>query len=113
VYFIQHLEVFPYPTIARCPATYRLPLHKIVGAKWLKNLMDSDYDDAVVDLVPNSIDSDQFFAPVRGKQAVPTVGFLYSSTAFKALDVLLSALATVRQRSSASATVATSVFNIH
>lgn len=97
VYFIQHHEVFPYLPIARCRATYRLPLHKIVVARWLKDLINSEYDDAVVDLVPNSVDSDQFFAPVRGKQAVPTVGFLYSSTAFKGLDVLMSALATVRQ----------------
>jgi glycosyltransferase involved in cell wall biosynthesis len=98
VYFIQHHEIFSYLPVARCRATYRLPFHKIVVAKWLKNLMHSEYDDAVVDLVPNSVDSDQFFAPVRGKQAVPTVGFLYSSATFKGLDVLMSALASVRQR---------------
>jgi glycosyltransferase involved in cell wall biosynthesis len=98
VYFIQHHEVFPYLPIARSQATYRLPFHKIVVAKWLKDLMESEYQDFTVDLVPNSVDHAQFFAPVRGKQAFPTVGFLYSTAAFKGLDVLLPALALVRER---------------
>ena len=56
VYFIQHHEVFSYLPVARCRATYRLPLHKIVVAKWLKNLMHSKYlHDAVVDLVQTAL----------------------------------------------------------
>ena len=98
VYFIQHHEVFPYLPIARSQATYRLPFHKIVVAKWLKDIVESEYQDFAVDLVPNSVDHAQFFAPVRGKQPFPTVGFLYSTAAFKGLDVLLPALELVRQR---------------
>lgn len=97
VYFIQHHEIFSYLPIARSQATYRLPFHKIVVAKWLKDLMESEYDDFAVDLVPNGVDNRQFFAPVRGKQAVPTVGFLYSLATFKGLDTLLRALTLVRQ----------------
>lgn len=98
VYFIQHHEVFPYLPIERSQATYRLPFHKIVVAKWLKNLMESEYQDVAVDLVPNSVDHDQFFASARGKQAAPTVGFLYSKATFKGLDTTLRALALVAQR---------------
>lgn len=97
-YFIQHHEVFEYLPVERCKATYRLPFHKIVVAKWLKDIMQSEYGDSIVDKIPNSVDRTQFFAPVRGKQAVPTVGFLFSAAEFKGLDVLFLALSQVRQR---------------
>jgi len=98
VYFIQHHEVFSHLPIARCRATYRLPMHKIVVAQWLKQVIEAEYGDTVVDVVPNSIDKSQFFSPVRSKQALPTVGFLYASTSFKGLDILLAALRAVRER---------------
>lgn len=98
VYFIQHHEIFPYLPVARCHATYRLPLHKIVVARWLKEVMRTEYGDTHVDLVPNSIDRAQFFSPVRGRQAVPTIGLLYSTVPFKGLDVALGALRTMRER---------------
>jgi glycosyltransferase involved in cell wall biosynthesis len=98
VYFIQHHEVFDYLPVERSRATYELPLHKIVIAQWLKKTMEADYRDFVVDLVPNSIDRLQFFAPFRRKQAIPTVGFLYSSVPFKGLDVSLAALKLVSRR---------------
>jgi len=96
-YFIQHHEVFSYLPVARCQATYRLPLHKIVVARWLKQLMSIQYADNVVDVVPNSVDRTQFFSAVRGKQSAPTVGFLYSTVPFKGLDVSLAALRIVRE----------------
>jgi len=98
VYFIQHHEVFPYLPVSRCHATYRLPMHKIVIARWLKELMSTQYADDVVDLVPNSVDRGQFFSAVRGKQSVPTAGFLYSTTPFKGLDVLLAAIRVLRRK---------------
>jgi glycosyltransferase involved in cell wall biosynthesis len=98
VYFIQHHEVFSYLPVERSRATYELPLHKIVISRWLKQAMELEYRDFVVDLVPNSIDRLQFFAPFRRKQAIPTVGFLYSSVPFKGLDVSLAALKLVRMR---------------
>jgi glycosyltransferase involved in cell wall biosynthesis len=98
VYFIQHHEVFDYLPQARVRATYRLPFHKIVVAQWLKRVMDEQYNDKKVDVVPNSVDRTQFCAPIRGKQALPSVGFLYSKTAFKGLDTTLAALRAVRER---------------
>ncbi|WP_191093423.1 glycosyltransferase family 4 protein [Bradyrhizobium campsiandrae] len=97
VYFIQHHEIFPYLPFERCRATYRLPLHKIVVAKWLKDVMETEYGDFDVDLVPNAVDHSQFFAPTRAKQTPPTVGFLYSRVPFKGLDITLAALKRVRQ----------------
>jgi len=96
-YFIQHHELFSHVPAARCHATYRMPLHKIVIARWLKNVMREQYSDDVVDLVSNSVDQDLFFAPTRGKQPVPTIGFVYSSAAFKGLGVALSAIRSLRE----------------
>jgi glycosyltransferase involved in cell wall biosynthesis len=98
VYFIQHHEVFPYLPVERCRATYRLPLHKVVVAEWLRRIMSSEYGDNHVDLVPNSVDHSQFFAAIRGKQSMPTAGFLYSSVPFKGVDLTLDAIRRVRQR---------------
>jgi glycosyltransferase involved in cell wall biosynthesis len=73
-------------------------MHKIVIARWLADVMRDDYGDECVDVVPNSVDRSQFFASVRGKQARPTVGFLYSSLQLKGVDVALQAISAVRQK---------------
>lgn len=98
VYFVQHHEVFDYLPVARCKATYRMPLHKIVIARWLVEVMRDEYGDDTVDLVPNAIDHQQFYARVRCKQSVPTVGFLYHEVHFKGVDVVLAALSKLRKQ---------------
>jgi glycosyltransferase involved in cell wall biosynthesis len=47
--------------------------------------------------VHNSVDHKQFFAPVRDKQNVPTVGFLYSCTRLKGLDITLKVLERIKR----------------
>ena len=98
VYLIQHHEVFPHLEVRRSAATYRMPLHKIVVARWLKEVMRDQYGDDVVDVVPNAVDHRQFFASPRGKQTIPTVGLLYHTSRDKGLDVSLSALQIARER---------------
>lgn len=95
-YFIQHHEIHPYLPVERCRATYRMPLRKIVIARWLADVMRDEYDDDDVDLVPNSVDHDLFFAPQRGRQPVPTIGFLYSCSSYKGVDVTLAAIEKLR-----------------
>jgi glycosyltransferase involved in cell wall biosynthesis len=97
IYFVQHHEIFEHLPVERCRATYRMPLRKIVIARWLADVMRDEYGDANVDLVPNAVDRQQFHADVRGKQNVPTVGFLYHETHFKGMDVVLAALAKIRR----------------
>jgi len=98
VYFIQHHEIFEHLPVARCQATYRLPMHKIVVARWLQTVMRDRYSDHKVDVVPNSVDHAQFFASFRGKQSVPTIGVMYGSVPFKGLDVSLDAIRAVQKR---------------
>jgi glycosyltransferase involved in cell wall biosynthesis len=98
VYFIQGYEVFPFLPLERCKATYRLPMHKVVVAEWLRNILADEYGDRYVDVVPNSVDHTQFFAPVRCKQTIPTVGLLYSTGSTKRVDLSLEALKIVGQK---------------
>ena len=98
IYFIQGHEVHEYLPITRVRATYRLNLHKIAVAPWLRRIMHEQYGDPVVDVVPNSVDRTQFFAPVRDKQSTPSVGFLYASAALKGVDTTLSVIESVRRR---------------
>lgn len=95
VYFIQHHEIFSHLP-ARSRETYRLPFKKIVVAKWLQDLMANEYGDRNADLVLNSVDRSEFYAPERGKQVQPTVGLLYSTVNFKGLDISLEALSRVQ-----------------
>lgn len=89
IYFIQGHEVHENLPVERSRATYYLPLHKIVIAKWLQNVMRDEYGDAGVDLVPNSVDHNQFYSQTRGKQLIPTIGFLYSPAKLKRVDVTM------------------------
>lgn len=98
VYFIQHHEVFDYFSQDRVAATYLLPLHKIVIAKWLVELMQTRYNDSKVSFVPNSIDTEQFSAPPRGKQPIPTVGMLYAPILWKGCDVMLKAFSQAQKK---------------
>ncbi len=96
VYFIQHHEVHPWLPVERVKLTYRLPLHKITISKWLLDLMQNTYEDPIVSLVPNSVDTELFFAPARGKQSKPTLGFLYSHVGFKGIDTALKVIERVK-----------------
>jgi glycosyltransferase involved in cell wall biosynthesis len=97
-YFVQHHEVFSWLPRERVEATYRLPLHKIVIAEWLRRVMSEQYGDDDVDLVSNAVDHAQFFAPPRSKQQRATVGFMYNTADFKGVDVTLEVVRRVRRR---------------
>lgn len=98
VYFIQGHEIFPHLPVERCHATYRLPMHKIVVARWLKEVMRTQYGDNSVDVVSNSVDKNQFFAPVRDKQSVPTLGFFYTLSPSKGMSMSLAGIEILRKK---------------
>jgi glycosyltransferase involved in cell wall biosynthesis len=97
-YFVQGHEVFEHVPKDRAAATYRLPLHKITVSSWLSGLMRDLYGDGDASLVPNSVDHALFHALPRGKQPVPTAGFVYSSGTFKGCRTTFEAFARVRRR---------------
>lgn len=98
VYFIQGHEVFDYLPIDRVKATYQYPYPKIVVSKWLADIMTQEYGSKNVVVVPNSFDRTQFYAKEREKNAVPTVGFLYSRSYIKGVSCTLRAIAILKQK---------------
>lgn len=96
-YFLQHYEVYDTQPLERVKATWALPLHKIVIAGWLDTIAREQHGDNQASMVPNAVDLEQFNAPPRGKQAVPTVGLMFSHTRVKGTDVALAGVARARQ----------------
>jgi len=95
---LQGYETPPGEENPAMDAVWRLPLHKIVISKWLVDLARDRFGDVDVDHVPNSVDTEQFHSPPRGKQPQPTVGLLYSTLKLKGVDVALDALELARRR---------------
>jgi glycosyltransferase involved in cell wall biosynthesis len=92
VYFIQHHETFPYLPIDRVEATLARPdFHKIAVAPWLVDLLRDRYGDPNAKLVLNGVDVNHFRAPARAKNAIPTVGLMYTETSFKGTEIALKA----------------------
>lgn len=102
-YFIQHDERVMYPasdsaTRDRVHSTWSLPMAKITISKWLVDLLRPYCGDGGPALVANSVDAAQFRAEPRGKQQAPTVGTMYSTSAFKGCDVAFKAMELARRR---------------
>jgi glycosyltransferase involved in cell wall biosynthesis len=91
-YFVQHDERECHQPRDRVAATWRMTMRKICVAQWLTDLALSEFGDDTAITVANAVDLDQFHAPVRAKQPQPTVGVMYSSTAFKGCDISLKAV---------------------
>jgi glycosyltransferase involved in cell wall biosynthesis len=93
VYFIQHDErVFnerPEHQAAReaVERSWRLPLHRVVVAKWIADEMVRTGVAGAIGVVPNAVDVEQFHAARRGKQETPTIGMLYAPVRFKGCDI--------------------------
>lgn len=90
-YFIQHYEAHAGQPAAGVDRTWRLPMHKITISQWLVDMARDHFGDGNVSLVPNSVDLEQFNAPRRGKQPVPTIGVMYSMVPFKGCEISLKA----------------------
>lgn len=98
VYLVQHDERYLTNQPAeRVMATWRLPMHKIVIAQWLADVITRETGCTDISLIPNSVDLVRFAAPPRGKQRVPTVGVMYSPLPWKGCDISLQAFELARQ----------------
>ena len=97
LFFVQHHELFEGQDPSRVKAAWQLPIQKITISRWLVDLARETYGDSSAILVPNSVEMKQFHAPARGRQTVPTVGFLYARAKFKGLEVTHRAIELARQ----------------
>jgi glycosyltransferase involved in cell wall biosynthesis len=86
VHFVQHYETYG-GAPADVDAAYALPLAKIAVSNWLRDILESKFHQTPVAVIPNCVDKEQFYAPPRGKQPVPTVGLLYHTLPLKGCDI--------------------------
>lgn len=98
IHFVQGHEVFDYLPVDRAEAVLHLPLKKIVVSEWLKDIMEKQYSAENVTLVPNAVDTSEFFAPRRSKNKTPVFGFLYSHVPLKNCIAAIRALEKARER---------------
>lgn len=96
MYLIQHDERELCGAGAAVSDTWHLPMHKIVVARWLEPVLREAGVTDQVDVVANSVSSEQFFAPPRGKQPHPTVGFVYVDHRSKGCDIAIDAVRLAR-----------------
>ena len=96
-HFMQDYEIWG-GNIDRVDATCRLPIYKIVIAKWVWDLLSTKFGQQPVALIPNSVDTSLFHAPRRAKQSIPTVGFTYTTMHNKGTDISIAAINLVRKK---------------
>jgi glycosyltransferase involved in cell wall biosynthesis len=81
-YLIQHYEIWSGPE-GRVKATWKMPLKKIVIAKWLKDLVE-EMGEKVIAYIPNGLDFKHFCIHVPIERREPAkVGMLYDPSAWK------------------------------
>lgn len=95
-YFIQNYETFDGPA-DEVDATWRLPLHKIVIARWLERLSAEFGEADRTSYAPNAIDHDEFFATTPQRKRGHTVGMLWHHWGIKGSPVGLAALELARE----------------
>jgi glycosyltransferase involved in cell wall biosynthesis len=95
VHLVQHYEDWGWRKEG-LDDSYRAPLKKICVSQWLQDLLRERFSRDSW-LIPNGVDTGQFTAPPRGKQATPTVGMMWSPVAFKGCDYTLDAFCMARK----------------
>jgi glycosyltransferase involved in cell wall biosynthesis len=95
LHFMQDYETWG-GSKSRIDATCALPIPKIVIAQWVQDLLEKKWGQTPVALVPNSVETERFFAPPRGKQGVATFGFTYTPMRSKGCDVSVEAIGRAR-----------------
>jgi len=99
VHLIQDYEVWSGGAAQeRVHAALRLPNCKIVISNELRHTLETHVGPLDITVIPNAVDLQQFDAPARQRNSVPTVGFMYGRAPRKAADLYPKVCALVRQR---------------
>jgi glycosyltransferase involved in cell wall biosynthesis len=91
-YFVQDYGAHSGQPLDAVAATWRYGLHMFTISEWLRRLVLEHTDLADIAVVPNSVDFTLFNAPVRDKQARPTVGLLHDLRTQKGTGAILEAI---------------------
>lgn len=92
-YLLQDCEALDHSPSDRVASTYMLDLTKVAVSNYIRRTIRDRFavqDEIIV--VPNAVDTDQFQAPPRSRNATLTVGFLYSPAPRKNIRLALASL---------------------
>lgn len=99
VHFAQGDEpCLPHVDTAAVEAAFRRPHPRITVSRWLQQKLRDSYGVSDCALVENTIDTDAFAFASRGKQSVPTIGFVYSSATIKNCFLALKCMKAMKQQ---------------
>jgi glycosyltransferase involved in cell wall biosynthesis len=100
-YLIQHYETWDCDeqTLAKMQGSWRLPMQKLVVARWLRELAAREFDDPDAVLLHNGVDLARFATPVRDMNQPAVVGYTYSWAPWKRSDLIAEAVSLVRRES--------------
>lgn len=96
VHFFQDYEVWG-GSLEEVDAVCRLPIPKIVIVGWVRDLLEKRFQQTPLALIPNSVETEKFYGPERGKQPLPTVGLTYTTMYNKGCDISLQAYRIAQQ----------------
>jgi glycosyltransferase involved in cell wall biosynthesis len=97
-YLLQDYEVFPYLPMERVIATYGLPLRKIAVSTYIRNEITKYHAVKDIDVIANAVDLTQFNASSRKRNRTATVGFLYTTTPRKNVQLAIDAITLAKAR---------------
>lgn len=95
-YFMQDYGACGQP-LEELQRTWKLPFHIITISNWLVDLVE-EHSGTKPSLVLNAVEADLFRLPARSMPTVPQVGFTYTASPQKGIDVCISAIELARQR---------------
>lgn len=95
VHLVQDYEIWG-GDAADVDAALRAPIPKVTISGWLMAMLRERFGASDVTLIPNAVDLDLFSAPARGKQPVPTFGFVHSNEGRKGSDIVVDAARMIR-----------------
>jgi glycosyltransferase involved in cell wall biosynthesis len=91
-YLLQDYEMFHYLPVEQVVQTYRLPLQKIAVSSYIKDELVTNHDISDVKVVPNALDTTVFNSPPRSRNKTFTVGFLWSPSPRKRVELAIEAV---------------------
>jgi glycosyltransferase involved in cell wall biosynthesis len=97
-YLLQDYEVFPYLPVDKVTATFDLPLQKIAVSDYIRSEIAAHHGHKDITVIHNSVDTAQFSTPRRIKPRIPTVGFLYTATPRKNVQLAIDAITLAKAR---------------
>jgi hypothetical protein len=96
MHFMQGYEIWGGPA-DQVDLSCRVPMPRIVTADWLGELLENQFHQTPLAVIPAGVDLAVFQAPPRGKQTIPTVGLTYAATPNKGCDISIEAVRLARR----------------